>query len=310
MLSYLRATLVCRNAILRFINPTSSSLPPRAMCMSTHPKIDLPEFDHGSTWEHTEQPHPDFTYGRKVDATPDGKKWVEDGEKAGFKAIDASKEDPMDLYRLMISGIVPRPIAFVSSLSESGVENLAPFSWFNMVTHNPPLISVSCSNVAGKLKDTAANVKATKGFTVNIMSEPFIENANACSADLPSDLSEWPMSGLTRAESILVKAPRVKESAFSMECELYETIDIKHPETGVSTTTLILGLVKYIHVRNDMLNERGNVDPAKYKVVGRMGDITYTRVQEGFRLPRPVWSKDEELQKFYKEQDNGVKGNL
>ncbi|OCH91051.1 hypothetical protein OBBRIDRAFT_792666 [Obba rivulosa] len=278
--------------------------------MSTLPKLGTAEFDHGSVWEYTEPPHPDFTYGRKVEATPDGKKWVEDGEKAGFKVVDASKEDPMKLYQLMISGIVPRPIAFVSSVSESGVENLAPFSWFNMVTHNPPLVSISVSNVAGKLKDTAANVKATKGFTVNIMSEPFIENANACSADLPSDLSEWPMSGLTKADSILVKAPRVKESAFSMECEFYEAIDIKNPDTGVSTTTLLLGLVKYIHVRNDMLNERGNVDPAKYKVVGRMGDITYTRVQEGFRLTRPAWGKDEGLQNFYKEHDGQTKNSL
>ncbi|EMD32882.1 hypothetical protein CERSUDRAFT_87608 [Gelatoporia subvermispora B] len=278
--------------------------------MSTLPKLDTPEFDYGSVWEHTQPPHPDFTYGRKVEATPDGKIWVEEGERAGFKVVDTSKEDSMKLYQLMISGIVPRPVAFVSSVSESGVENLAPFSWFNMVTHNPPVVSVSVANVAGKPKDTAANVKATMGFTVNIMSEPFIENANACSADLPSDLSEWPMSGLTKAESILVKAPRVKESAFSMECELYEAIDIKRPDTGASTTTLLLGLVKYIHVRNDMLNERGNVDPSKYKVIGRMGDITYTRVQEGFRLARPAWSKDEELQNLYKESEVQAKNNL
>ena len=124
----------------------------------------------------------------------------------------------------MISGIVPRPIAFVSSLSEDGVANLAPFrynfptypllsgmsltfvhaySWFNQVTHSPPLISVSISSQPdGGLKDTAHNIKATKQFTVNIISEPFIENANITSLNSPANVSEWEISGLTKEPSV------------------------------------------------------------------------------------------------------------
>ncbi|KZT04739.1 uncharacterized protein LAESUDRAFT_727615 [Laetiporus sulphureus 93-53] len=228
-----------------------------------------------------------------MDATTEGRAWVE-GERAGWRVVDAAKEDPTKLYRMMISGIVPRPIAFVSSVSADGVENLAPFSWFNMVTGNPPLVSVACLNTAGGLKDTAANIKATKGFTVNIISEAFVHHANACAIDAPSEVSEWPLSGLTREKSILVRAPRVKESAFSMECELFEAHDIIHPDTGACTTTLILGLVKYIHVRKDVLTERGYVDPARLRAVGKMGDITYARQGDAFRIPRPDWGKDAE----------------
>ncbi|KAI1787140.1 hypothetical protein LXA43DRAFT_736327 [Ganoderma leucocontextum] len=184
-------------------------------------------------------------------------------------------------------------IAFVSSVSESGVENLAPFSWFNQVTQSPPLISVSISQLSdGSLKDTTDNIKKTKQFTVNIISEPFIENANVTSLDSPREVSEWDISGLTKAPSIHVKAPRVKESAFSMECELFQAVDIIHPETGEQTATLVIGLVKYFHVRNDVLNERGLVYFTKLKPIGRIGDISYKRVGDGFRLARQSWAAE------------------
>ncbi|KAI0363392.1 hypothetical protein BV20DRAFT_975745 [Pilatotrama ljubarskyi] len=261
----------------------------------------VPAFDRGAQAKFTESPNPTFTYGQKVIETEEGKKWLE-GAKDGWKTIDAATEDPRKMYAMMISGIVPRPIAFVSSISEQGVENLAPFSWFNQVTHNPPIISVSCSASAqGGLKDTASNIKATKGFTVNIISEPFVENANVTSLDAPADVSEWPLSGLTKEPSTHVKAARVKESAFSMECELFQAVDIVHPNTGKQSATLVLGLVKCIHVRKDMLNERGVVDFTKLKPVGRMGDITYACVGDGFRLPRPSWQLEgEKIQEFLK----------
>jgi flavin reductase (DIM6/NTAB) family NADH-FMN oxidoreductase RutF len=126
----------------------------------------------------------------------------------------------MALYQLMLSGIVPRPIAFVSTISNDGVENLAPFSWFNMVTHDPPTLSIACTNGLARIKDTTNNIKSGNGFTVNIISEPFAQQANACSINTPEKMSEWPISGLTKEPSLLVKAARVKESGFSMECEV------------------------------------------------------------------------------------------
>ena len=90
-----------------------------------------------------------------------------------------------------------------------------------------------------------------------------------------------------------VKASRVKESAFSLECDLYQAIDIVHPTTGENTSTLILGHVKYIHVRNDVLTERGTVDITKFKPIARLGDISYGRVGDVFRIPRAVWANEE-----------------
>ncbi|CAL1704539.1 unnamed protein product [Somion occarium] len=206
---------------------------------------DLPAFTE-STFQYTQPPNPSFKFGQKVDATPEGKAWA-DGEKEGWKVIETDKEDPMKLYPLMISAITPRPVAFVSTISDTGVENLGLMSWFNMVTAYPALISISVAIVNNKVKDTTRNILATKEFTVNIISVPWIDNANACSIDAPADVSEWALSGLTKAPSVHVKPPRVKESAFSMECELFQTIDITHPESGVKSTTLILGRVKYIH---------------------------------------------------------------
>ena len=104
------------------------------------------------------------------------------------------------------------------------------------------------------------------------------------------------MTGYTRPlrTQVHVKAPRVLESAFSMECELFEVIDIKHPETGVATTTMILGHVKYIHVRRDVLNDRGRVDPVKYKPIARLGDVAYATLGTAFRIARPQWKAEEE----------------
>ncbi|GJE94215.1 flavin reductase family protein [Phanerochaete sordida] len=208
------------------------------------------------------------------------------------------------IYRLMGSAILPRPVAFVSTVSEAGFENLAPFSWFNMVSHYPPLVSVSIRCDEAREKDTQANIKATKGFVVNIMSTPVAEQANATSVDTPANVSEWQLSGLTRAPSIHVKAPRIRESAFSMECELYQAMDIVHPETGAPSVTLVLGLVKKIHVRNDVLLERHSeanpgdvvklVDPTKLQALGRMGDITYTSYGPLYRIARPVWADEKE----------------
>ncbi|KAI0653593.1 hypothetical protein C8Q70DRAFT_927387 [Cubamyces menziesii] len=189
---------------------------------STEP---LPAFDSETKPRYTESPNPGFAYGRKVEDTPEGKKWLE-GHKEGWKTIETASEDPA-YYAMMISGIVPRPIAFVSSISSEGVENLAPFrqvpAWFNQVTHNPPIISVSCSaSPKGGLKDTASNIKATKNFTVNIISEPFVENANFTSLDAPADVSEWPECIPMRTSKSGIHGPgrsREKVSSLAQLCD-------------------------------------------------------------------------------------------
>ncbi|KAI6033646.1 hypothetical protein PISMIDRAFT_689209 [Pisolithus microcarpus 441] len=221
--------------------------------------MSLPPFDHSVHAKFTEPPNPSWSFAQKIENTESGRKWLE-GEERGR------------LYPLMTSAIVPGPIASVSSVSTTGVKNLAPFRFVivSPVTNNPPLVPFCCRNVP-QVKDTPTNVRNGLGFTVNIISEPFVENAN-----------------------IHVKAPLVKESAFSMECELFQAIDITHPVSGQITTTTILAHIKYIHVRNDVLNERGVVDITKYKPIARLGDISYGRVGDVFRLARPVWDREKE----------------
>ncbi|KAJ7249433.1 hypothetical protein C8J57DRAFT_1723994 [Mycena rebaudengoi] len=250
------------------------------------PGSTLPPFDPTNS-KYTQPPNPSWTYGQAITATREGAEWAEQ-EKEGWKTIKASEEDPRRLYSLLTTAIVPRPVAFVSSISEDDTANLAPFSWFNQVSANPPVISISCTYTP-RQKDTAANIKATKGFTVNIISTPWIEQANFCAVDAPPGVSEWDLSGLTKEPSTLVKAPRVKESAFTLECELLQTVEIKKPD-GTMAATLILGAVKCIHVRKAVLNERGVVDPAKFKPIGRMGGTTYVRLGDAFDLARGSWS--------------------
>ena len=181
-----------------------------------------------------------------------------------------------------------------------------------MVTGDPPVVSIGVlhnTKTPSGLKDTAANILATKGFTVNLISEPFVHNANACSVEAPADVSEWDLSGLTRAPSVRtcayhnphgthtipqvhVSAPRVLESAFALECMLFASHEITNPATDTVTTTLILGLVKAVHVRKDMLTSRGLVDPSRLRAVGKMGDITFARQGAMFRIPRPDWTPE------------------
>ncbi|KAF7348615.1 Flavin-Reduct domain-containing protein [Mycena venus] len=251
---------------------------------------DLPSFNT-SGFKYTQSPHPSWTYGEPVTATAQGQKWAEDGEE-GWKSFNTSEEDPKVIYGLCTTGIVPRPVAFVSTVAEDGSENLAPFSWFNQVSTNPCVISVSCTT-SPRHKDTAQNIKATKEFTVNIISEPWVAQASSTSIDAPPSISEWTFSGLTQEPSVSVKPARVKESAFALECELLQNVEIKNA-AGALATNLILGTVKYIHVRKAVLNEKGVVDPAKLKAIGRMGDITFISVKDGFRVPRRSWAQDKE----------------
>ncbi|KAG2108541.1 hypothetical protein BD769DRAFT_1365882 [Suillus cothurnatus] len=255
--------------------------------------MSVPAFNSTTHSTFTQSPNPSWTYGEKVDTTPVGKDWLA-GESAGWKVYNTAELDEANTHKLLNSGIVPRPIAFVSTISEEGIENLAPFSWFNTVTTYPPVISFGCNNNAsGGLKDTAANLKKSKEFSVNIISEPFMENANATSIDAPRDFDEWSISGLTKEKCVEIKASRVKESAFSLECELYNSMDITHPVTGEHKCTLIVARVKYIHVRKDVLTDRGIIDLTKYKPVARLGDVSYGRVGDACRMAPPKWAQEE-----------------
>lgn len=194
-------------------------------------------------------------------------------------------------YPLIISAMVPRPIALVSSMSASGVGNVAPFSYSGCVAHDPMTLIVStCRKPGGGPKDTCANAVETKEFVVNIMSEWFVESANHTCGNFLDNEDEMAIAGLTPLPSKMVKPPRVGESAINFECKLVDTKDIINA-AGQVTATLLFGEVVAVHVHSSVLDEewegKPRIDVEKLKPLGRLGGNTYTRVGGTFDLARP-----------------------
>ena len=199
--------------------------------------------------------------------------------------VDPGATDPRNIYKLMIGSIVPRPIAFVSSLSAEGIPNLAPFSYFTAISANPPAICFSpmIRSSDGKHKDTLNNIEATREFVVNIVSEEFAEQMNLCSGEYPPEVDEFQVSGLTPVPSDLVKPARVAESHVNMECRLVQIVRVSEKPLGGS---LVIGEVVRFHV-DDALFDDFRIDPAKLRAIGRMGGTSYARTTDLFDLVRP-----------------------
>ena len=197
-------------------------------------------------------------------------------------SIDPAAQPPAESYRLMIGSIVPRPIAFVSTISPEGVPNLAPFSFFNAVCANPPVVSFA-SGVREPPKDTLANVRATGEFVINIVTEEIAEKMNLTSGEYPSGVDEFAISGLTPVPSALVKPARVRESPVNMECKLIQIVDISTRPLGGS---LVIGEVVRFHI-DAAITDNLRVDPGKLRAIGRMGGNEYTRTSCRFEMVRP-----------------------
>jgi len=190
-----------------------------------------------------------------------------------------------DIYKLMIGAIVPRPIAFVSSIDAAGVRNLAPFSYFTACSSNPPVVCFCTSVRSGPMpyKDTLRNIEATGEFVVNIVSEEFAGKMNATSAEVPPEIDEFELSGLTPLASDLVRPPRVAESKVQMECRLHQIVRVSDkPGGGI----LVLGEVIRFHVLERLL-DGFRIDPDKLNAIGRMGGPTYVRTRDRFNMERP-----------------------
>jgi flavin reductase (DIM6/NTAB) family NADH-FMN oxidoreductase RutF len=203
-----------------------------------------------------------------------------------MRSIDPSVNGPEDIYKLMIGLIVPRPIAFVSTLDAQGVRNLAPFSYFTGCSTNPPVVCFCAAVRSGPRphKDTLGNIEATGEFVVNIVSEDFAEKMNTTSAEVSPDVDEFLLAELTPLASELVKPPRVAESRIHLECRLRQLVRVSDKPGG---GTLILGDVLRFHIQDDLL-DGFKIDPDKLKAIGRMGGPTYCRTRDRFNIPRPV----------------------
>ena len=199
--------------------------------------------------------------------------------------LDPRASNYQDVYKILIGAIVPRPIAFVSTISPEGIPNLAPFSFFTAISANPPVICFCPTRKSGPepLKDTLRNISSTHEFVVNIVSEEIGQQMNITSGDFAADVDEFEAAGLTPIPSDLVKPPRVAESHVHMECKLYLTLVISDLPGGGN---LVIGEVVRLHV-DDAYVDNFKIDPDKLRAIGRMGGNSYVRTTDRFDMIRP-----------------------
>lgn len=206
-------------------------------------------------------------------------------------SLDPDQMQGPELYRVMIDAIIPRPIAFVSTTSPSGIGNLAPFSFFNGVSSQPPCLMFSVSrrrmpDGSAMKKDTLVNIEATGEFVVNMVSEAIAKPMHQTSADYPYGVDEMAKVGLTPLPSLKVRPPRVKESPLHFECALYKTLEIGDGSPGSST--IVVGRIIHVHVRSDAY-ENGRLLVRKLQPISRLGGTSYAKIGEIFDLPRPTF---------------------
>lgn len=188
--------------------------------------------------------------------------------------------DEEQSHALLKSCVVPRPIAWVSTISELGVANLAPFSCYSFVATDPPMLSLSIARKRDGKKDTLLNMEFTKDFVVNVVSFDMASAINATAAEYPHEISEFGIAGVTAMESELVRAPRVAESPVQMECRVIDVIQL-----GKSQHSLVIGEVLLFHIQ-DHFYKNGEVDVLTLDPIARLRGEQFSSVREVIELPR------------------------
>ncbi len=190
-----------------------------------------------------------------------------------------------DMHELLMSAILPRPIALVSTVGEDGIFNLAPFSSFAPMGLKPALV---CLQVGwkrdGTKKDTLRNIEYAKDFVVNGVDEALAEAMNQTSAEYPPDIDEFKEVGLTPVKSDLVRAPRVAESPVNMECQLLKILEFGGAPTG---SHVVIGEILLFHVKDELWHG-DEIDISKWKPIGRLGGDLYCRTRDIFEMKRPT----------------------
>lgn len=195
-------------------------------------------------------------------------------------SIDPSTKTERENYKLLIGSIIPRPIAFVTTVSNDGTLNGAPFSYFNIVSSNPAMISLSIQRNGGQQKDTARNIIESKEFVVHIVDEQNVEKINKTATNLPSDESEIIIAGLTPVFSTKVKVSGIKEAKIRMECTLEQSLHLNE------SSDFIIGKVVQFHIDSDIY-EDGRIDPLGLGAVSRLAGNNYAKIGNIFEIERP-----------------------
>lgn len=190
-----------------------------------------------------------------------------------------------DLYKLLVNTVLPRPIALVTTVNAEGRANAAPFSFFNVFSHAPPLVVLGIEgrdNTPSPLKDTMGNIRATGSFVVNLVDRALVEAMQVCAIDFPTEIDEIEAAGLATAASVSVAAPRLAASPVQLECR--ETVSLS---LGTRHRNLVIGEIVHLHIRDGIVDERLHVDIDKLDLVGRLhGADWYVTLRDRFQAPR------------------------
>jgi flavin reductase (DIM6/NTAB) family NADH-FMN oxidoreductase RutF len=200
--------------------------------------------------------------------------------------IDVASSPVLDVYRMLVDVVTPRPIAWVTTVDPEGRVNLAPFSFYNAFGANPPVVifSPTLRRDASK-KDTLRNVEASGEFVLNAAVEPLAVKVNQSSSDLPYGQSEVELTGLSLLPSRKVLPPRLAESPVQMECRVLRIVPVGD---GPLAANLVIGEVLVMHVDDRLLDAKGRVDPYKLQTIARLGADYYCRTSDIFEMKRPV----------------------
>ncbi|TKC14896.1 flavin reductase family protein [Robertmurraya kyonggiensis] len=196
-------------------------------------------------------------------------------------SIDPTSNTERENYKLLIGSIIPRPIAFVTSISKYDVLNGAPFSYFNIVSSDPPMISISIGRRDGQRKDTSRNILELKEFVIHIVDEDNVALINQTAASFAPDQSEVALAGLTPIDSEKISVPGIKEAKIRMECTLEHSLELGN------TNDLIIGKIVRFHVSEE-LYEKGRIDPRGLAAVSRLAGSNYAKIGEVFSIERPI----------------------
>ena len=198
--------------------------------------------------------------------------------------FDIQNTDSSTLYKLLTATVVPRPIAWVSTIDNEEIFNLAPFSFFNIISEDPPHLMFSTVRTGNKNKDTLNNILSNNQFVVNLVTEDVVEQMNTTSQPVDAGVNEFELANVTPIDSIYVKPKRVKESLVHFECEMVHHYFIENHQNGGAC--IIIGKIITMHIDDSILMENHKINLEKYKPVARLAGSNYSKLGELFQIKR------------------------
>ena len=198
--------------------------------------------------------------------------------------FDPNDLDYISVYKLLTGSIIPRPIGWISTIDKNGINNLAPFSYFNAVGEDPPHVMFSTVRGNNTNKDTLNNILENKQFVVNMVTENLVEQMNLTSQAVASEIDEFVLAGLTPIPSLKIKPMRVKESLITFECEMVHHYFLENHKQGGAC--IVIGRILLMHFDDSVLLDNFKINMESYKPVARLAGSNYSKIGEVFSIKR------------------------